>query len=72
MSLHASDENYENLTFFVFLIFSQGVSLGFVTSNIHVTKSSFSSFDFLDGFGMDGLSGFPHGIEHNHFLKLSR
>jgi hypothetical protein len=67
MSLHASNENCENFIFFEFLVFSQGVSLGFVTLDIHVAKSSFLSFDFLDG-----LSGFSHQVHHNHSLKLSR
>jgi hypothetical protein len=72
MSLHASNENYENFIFFEFLVFSQGVSLGFVTLDIHVAKSSFLSFDFLDGSNMDGLSGFSRQVHHNHSLKLSR
>jgi hypothetical protein len=46
--------------------------LGFVASNIHVTKSSFLSFDFLERFGVDGLSGFSCGVDHNHFLELSK
>jgi hypothetical protein len=46
MSLHASDENYENLIFFDFYFFSQGVSLGFVTLDIHVAKSSFCHLTF--------------------------
>jgi hypothetical protein len=72
MSLHASDENCENLILFEFLVFSQGVSLGFVTSDVHVVESSFSSFDFLDRFGVDGLSGISRGVGHNHSLELSR
>jgi hypothetical protein len=63
MSLHAFDENCENSILFEFLIFSQGVSLGFVASNIHVVESSFLSFDFLDGFRVDGLSKFFHGVD---------
>jgi len=67
MSLHASDEN---LIFFEFLVSSQGVSLGFVTSNIHVVEPSFFSFDFLDGSKVDGLKEFSHGIDQNHSIKL--
>jgi hypothetical protein len=70
MSLHASDENCENLSFFEFLVFSQGVSLGFVTSNVHATKSSFFSFDFLDGSRVDGLNEFSHGVDQNHSIEL--
>ncbi len=36
MSLHASNENCENLIVFEFLVFSQGVSLGFVALDVHV------------------------------------
>jgi len=72
MSLHASDENCENLILFEFLGFSQGVSLGSVASDVHVAESSFSSFDFLDGSGVDGLSGFSRGVHQNHSLELSR
>jgi len=56
MSLHVSNDNCDNLILFEFLVFSQCVSLGFVASNVHVTKSSFSSFDFLDGSKVDDLS----------------
>jgi hypothetical protein len=70
MSLHAFDENCENLIFFEFLVSSQGVNLGFVTSNVHVAKSSFLSFDFLDGSKVDGLSGVFHGVDQNHSMKL--
>jgi hypothetical protein len=70
ISLHAFDENYENLIFSKFLVFSQGVSLGFVALDVHVAKSSFLSFDFLDRFGVDGLSGFSCGIDHTHYLEL--
>jgi hypothetical protein len=72
MSLHASDENCENLLLFEFLVFSQCVSLGSVASDVHVAESSFSSFDFLDGSGVDGLSGFSRGVDQNHSLELSR
>jgi len=70
MSLHASNENCENLIFFEFLVFSQGVNLGSITSNIHVVESSFLSFDFLDGSRVDGLSGFSHGVDQNHYIDL--
>jgi hypothetical protein len=63
MSLRASYENCENLILFEFFVFSQGVSLGFVASDVHVAKSSFSSFDFLDKSRVDGLSGFSHGVD---------
>jgi hypothetical protein len=63
MSLHASDENCENLILFKFLVFSQGVSLSSVASNVHVTKSSFSLFDFLNGSRVDGLNGFSCGVD---------
>jgi hypothetical protein len=39
------------LILFEFLVFSQGVSLGFVASYVHVAESSFLSFDFLDKYG---------------------
>jgi len=70
--LHAFDENCENLIFSKFLVFSQGVSLGFVASDIHVAKSLFLSFHFLDRFGVDGLNGFSCGVDHTHYLELSR
>ncbi len=63
MSLHAIDENCENLIFLGFLVFSQGVSLGSIASNVHVAESLFSSFDFLDKSRVDGLSGFSHGVD---------
>jgi hypothetical protein len=44
MSLHAFDENYENLILFEFFVFSQDVSLGSIALNIHVANFSFSSF----------------------------
>ncbi len=72
MSLHASDENCENSIFFDFLVFSQGVGLGSVASNVHVAESSFFSFNFLDKFGVDGLSGFSCGVDHNQSFKLLR
>jgi hypothetical protein len=72
MSLHAFDENCEKLIIFEFLVFSQGVSLGSIALNVHVVDSSFSSFDFLDGFGVDGLNGFSHGVDHNHSFNMSR
>ncbi len=72
MSLHAFDENCENLIIFEFLVFSQGVSLGSIASDIHVVKSSFLSFDFLNGSGVDGSNMFFHGVDHNHSLELSR
>jgi hypothetical protein len=72
MSLHVFDEKCDNLILLEFLVFSQGVNLGFVASNIHVAESSFSSFDFLDRFGVDGLSEFFCGVDHNHSLKLSK
>jgi len=71
MSLHASNENWENLIFFEFLVFSQGVNLGSVASDVHIAESLFSSFDFLDRFGVDGFSRFSHGVDQNHSLKLS-
>ncbi|CAM6071546.1 unnamed protein product, partial [Sphagnum tenellum] len=40
--------------------------------DVHVAESSFSSFDFLDGSGVDGLSGFSRGVDQNHSLELSR
>jgi hypothetical protein len=43
MSLHASDEN---LIFFEFLVSSQGVGLGSVTSNVHVVEPSFFYLTF--------------------------
>jgi hypothetical protein len=46
------------------------VNLGFVAFDIHVVESSFSSFDFLDRFGVDGLGRFFHGVDQNHSLKL--
>jgi hypothetical protein len=70
MSLHATDENCENLILFEFLVFSQGVSLGSVASNVHVAESSFSSFDFLNKSRVDGLSGFSHGVDQNHSFEL--
>jgi hypothetical protein len=72
MSLHVSDEKCENPILFEFLVFSQGVSLGFVAFDLHVIEFSFSSFDFLDKFGVDGLRGFSRGVDQNHSLKLSR
>jgi hypothetical protein len=69
MSLHASDENCEKLIFFEFFVFSQGVSLGSIALNVHVAKSSFLSFDFLDGSGVDGLSGFFCQVDHNILLS---
>ncbi len=63
MSLHASDENCENLILFEFLVFSQGVNLGSVALDVHIAKSLFSSFDFLDRFGVDGFSGFSRGVD---------
>jgi hypothetical protein len=72
MSLHHSDDNCENLILFEFFVFSQGVSLGFVALDVHVAKSSFSSFDILDRFGVDGLRGFSCGVDQNHSFKLSR
>jgi hypothetical protein len=72
MSLHASYESCENLILFEFLVFSQVVSLGSIALDIHVAKSSFSSFDFLDEFGVDGLSRFSRRVDHNHSLELSR
>jgi hypothetical protein len=73
MSLHAYDENCENLILFEFLVFSQGVSMGFVAFDVHVVESPFSSFDLiLDRFGVDGLRGFSHGVDQNHSLKFSR
>jgi hypothetical protein len=44
--------------------------LDFVALDIHVAKSSFSSFDFLDGFGVNGLNAFSHGVDHNQYFKL--
>ncbi len=72
MSLHASDENCENLILFEFLVSSQRVNLGSIASYVHVAKSSFLSFDFLDKYGVDGLSGFSRQVDHNHSLELSR
>jgi hypothetical protein len=39
---------------------------------MYVVESSFLSFDFLDGFGVDGLNEFSCGVDHNHSLELSR
>jgi hypothetical protein len=72
MSLHPYDDNCENLILFEFFVFSQGVSLGFVALDVHVAESSFSSFDFLDRFGVDGLRRFSRGVDQNHYFKLSR
>jgi hypothetical protein len=72
MSLHVFDENCENLILFEFLVFSQGVSLGSIASDVHVANFSFSSFDILDGFGVDGLSRFFLWVDHNHSFELSR
>jgi hypothetical protein len=63
MSLHAFDENCEHLIFFEFLVFSQGVNLGFVALDVHVVESSFCHLTFLDGSGVDGLSRFSHGVD---------
>jgi hypothetical protein len=46
MSLHASDENCENLILFEFFVLSQGVSLGSGTSDVHVAESSFRHLTF--------------------------
>jgi hypothetical protein len=46
MSLHVFDENCEHLILFEFLVFSQGVSLGYVASNVHIVKFSFRHFTF--------------------------
>jgi hypothetical protein len=72
MSLHPFDETCENLILFEFLVFSQVVSLGFVALDVHVAKSSYSSFDFLDKFGVNGFRGFSCGVDQNHYLELSR
>lgn len=53
-------------------IFSHHLHFHSVTSDVHVGDSSFASFDFLDGSGVDGLSGFPRGVDDNHSLELSR
>lgn len=42
----------------------------FVTQDVHVADSSYS-FDFLDGPGVDGLSGFPRAVDDNA-LEQSR
>ncbi len=63
MSLHAYDENCENLILFEFFVFSQGVSLGFFALDVHVVKSSFLLFDFLDRYGVDGLNRFFCGVD---------
>jgi hypothetical protein len=58
--------------FFEFLVFSQGVSLGFFALNVHVVKSSFSLFDLLDRSKVDGLNEFFCGVDQNHSFELSR
>jgi hypothetical protein len=63
MSLHAYDENCENLILFEFFVFSQGVSLGFFALDVHVVESSFLLFDFLDRYGVDGLNRFFCGVD---------
>jgi len=63
VSLHAFDENCENLILFEILVFSQGVSLGSFALNVHVVEFSFSLFDFLDRSRVDGLNGFFCGVD---------
>ncbi len=46
--------------------------MGFAAFDVHVIESPFSSFDFLDTIGVDGLRRFSCGVDQNHSLQLSR